>query len=248
MINLTAKQSAFVNIFNKNKNLSMAQIYYILKHGSIDGYNNISEREMRTYSQNGIQIRDSLVKKGIDIDFPKRSNTPERIVARKIKAMADEMASGNITSDNKEVVTKFAKKIKGIVDNASPKSQKEFGIFDEELFTNNIMNLYDLVKSGKLKRIDSKEIQVNMLSAVYYYMSSIERQCFHNKAGDLVQKSYVRHPAAVAPVMKLLCEITGTLDAPNTTNIQVNNILQQIEQKRLHELQNGQNIIDEVAI
>ena len=51
----------------------------------------------------------------------------------------------------------------------------------------------------------------------------------------------MRHPQIAFQCIKLIWQLTGTLLTTTNVNIQVNNILQEIEQKRLKELTEDDN-------
>ena len=74
-----------------------------------------------------------------------------------------------------------------------------------------------------------------------HYSTSIERNLYGTDETGYTSKSYMRHPQVAFQCIKLICELTGTLQTTTNVNIQVNNILQEIEQKRLKELTEDDN-------
>ena len=240
MIGLTAKQQAFYNASKANPTSSIAQLYYIVNHGSLEGYNTISDKDLKKYSQAGSQLKRSLSDKGIEIKTQQQKKGQAKHafikIEKEVKKLTDTIKEHGAIMDKGKVIERFVDNVNEIVDNTRFKKTDDMNKVEKEAFTDNSLLLYDMVESKQLKNIDTKEEQIKILTAMTHYSTSIERNLYGTEERGYTSKSYMRHPQIAFQCIKLICELTGTLQTNTNINIQVNNILQEIEQKRLKEL------------
>jgi hypothetical protein len=238
MMNLTAKQKAFLNIHKANPSLSIAQLVYVVNHGSLEGYDKIPMRQLQTYSQNGSRMKKTLEKMGVVIHTkPSKTARPDKLLARELKKLSEQVDTHGDKINKEKLIERFVDKVNFIVDTSKFKTEDKMNKVEKEAFTDNSLMLCDMIDLGQLKNATTKEEQIKILTAMVHYSTSIERNIYGTEETGYTSKSYMRHPQVAFQCIKLICELTGTLQQQTTNiNIQVNNILQEIEQKRLKEL------------
>lgn len=251
MMGLTAKQLAFLNAHKENPKLCLAQLFYLVKHGSLDGYDAIPMRTLQTYSQSGGQLKNALRKKGYITNTIKKIRTkrPDKALASDIRALATTIDRAKGKVDRQKLLNMVADKINNTIDTTLFKKEDNMNRVEKEAFTDNSLMLCDMIDIGQLQAMKTKEEQIRVLSAMVHYSTSIERNLYGTNETGYTSKSYMRHPQVAFQCIKLICELTGTLQTPATNvNIQVNNILQEIEQKRLKELTEDSSVVDEKVV
>lgn len=240
-MNLTAKQTAFMNIYKENPNLDTSKIVYILDHGSLDGYDKLTNKEISLNSNRGLQIKRALHNKGIYTDLKKIKGNRDKAIAKEVKELANTINEHKGKVDGKKLIENFVENVNHIIDKTKFKTEEQMNEVEKEAFTDNSLMLRDMIDIGQLQSANTKEEQIKILTAMVHYSTSIERNLYGTNETGYTSKSYMRHPQIAFQCIKLICELTGTLQTTTNVNIQVNNILQEIEQKRLKELTEDDN-------
>ena len=242
-MNLTAKQTAFMNIYKENPNLDTSKIMYILDKGSLEGYEKLSNKEISLNSNRGLQIKKALHSKGIYTDLKKIKGSRDKAIAKEVKELANTINEHKGKVDGKKLIENFVENVNHIIDKTKFKTEEQMNKVEKEAFTDNSLMLYDMIDIGQLKAANTKEEQIKILTAMVHYSTSIERNLYGTDETGYTSKSYMRHPQVAFQCIKLICELTGTLQTTTNVNIQINNILQEIEQKRLKELTTEDSLV-----
>ena len=240
-MNLTAKQTAFMNIYKENPNLDTSKIIYIIDNGSLEGYEKLSNKEISLNSNRGLQIKRALHNKGIYTDLKKIKGNRDKAIAKEVKELANIINEHKGKVDGKKLIENFVENVNHIIDKTKFKTEEQMNEVEKEAFTDNSLMLRDMIDIGQLQSANTKEEQIKILTAMVHYSTSIERNLYGTNETGYTSKSYMRHPQIAFQCIKLICELTGTLQTTTNVNIQVNNILQEIEQKRLKELTEDDN-------
>lgn len=232
-MNLTARQMAFLNVYKSGPGLTLAEAMHMVDTGSLDGFDKLTAKQISTKSNRAIYLRNSLIRAGLLPKIDRVLKDKNKAIEKEVKNLAGMVKEYNGEVKGEILVGNFVDKINYILDKHRDKSEEVLNRIEKDTFTENVLRLYGSFDSDTVQGLRTKEEQIKHLYAMFCYGTSIETYTSEKCS----EKKYMRHPQIAFQCMRMIAELSGTLQ-PTSTNvkIQINNLLQSIEAKRIKEL------------
>ena len=223
----SCKYIEFYDILKENSNLSFLEAMCVMENKNLSI---LTKKEKDLLSAKASQFKNILIKKGLWEILNKKFNqsSPENLIGNIRVKNQNELAKiiiNNLNNNNSQEDNNQLEQHNNIFQQQKSKELTT----EQEKIIENINKAYSLIESGQLRSLETKESQIKLLTAWAYMYSGLDKE---NKA---------QNPQSAIKCVELIAKLTKTLDNNvsniNINNIQVNNILQEIEEKRLIDLE-----------